>query len=247
LHVIGTNIISAYFARKFAITDLCALYYNKVINDQWKVIINSLKDGEIIMSEESPPRLLFANTFAEKIAKDICRVIHHEAPIQELLAESTIKIIYNERDSDHSIHKKSFTKFIEEYSENIYGKSDCFLDIPELLVELKVNRVIFDNNEAKLVSLTDCTSARSLEKIKSECKYKTILISNISHELRTPVNAILGTLDLVKDFIPKESAKLLEISKECCNMITSHINDLTVTVNLNIGLWQVIRRETADN
>eukprot|EP00826_Nyctotherus_ovalis_P058344 TRINITY_DN8007_c0_g1_i14.p1 TRINITY_DN8007_c0_g1~~TRINITY_DN8007_c0_g1_i14.p1 ORF type:complete len:312 (-),score=53.89 TRINITY_DN8007_c0_g1_i14:1258-2193(-) len=228
LHAMAINIISTYFARKFAVADLCALYLNKRINEQWKVIINSLKNGKVIMSDESPLSVLFYNPCAEKIAADICRIRNQQLSIQELLASSVVKIIYNGADNEADVQRKGFIEFIEDYKEESYTNCDCFLDVAELLIEVKMNRVIFDNNEAKLVSLTDCTAARSLERMKTECKYKTILISSISHELRTPVNAILGTLELVKDSIPKDSVKLLEMSKECCNMITSHINDLTV-------------------
>eukprot|EP00826_Nyctotherus_ovalis_P034147 TRINITY_DN2801_c0_g1_i4.p1 TRINITY_DN2801_c0_g1~~TRINITY_DN2801_c0_g1_i4.p1 ORF type:complete len:421 (+),score=72.19 TRINITY_DN2801_c0_g1_i4:336-1598(+) len=235
LHIVGIGIIATYFARKFTVTDLAAFYLNRMINEQWKLIINSLKNGQIIMSEESPPALLYYNPFAEKIAQNICHITNQKLSMQELLARSTIKILRSETDSgqilrrQHSIVRQNFLEWVEKYSEESFEEGDCFLDVPELLVEVKVHKVIFDNKEAKLVSLTDCTAARSLEQAKSECKYKTTLISSISHELRTPVNSILGTLELVKDFIPKDSVKLLEMSKECCDMITAHINDLTVS------------------
>lgn len=226
----GTNAIVAYFTRKFVVLDLCALCLNTVMNKQWKVIINSLKNGEIIISNESPPCLLYYNPFAEQIAESIRSITRQKFSMEDLLANAFVKVIEAKGDGEQATTRRSFMEFVESYSETLYSNCDCFLDVPELLIEVKVNKVTLDNNEAKLVSLTDCTSARSLEKLKTESKYKTILISSISHELRTPVNAILGTLDLVKEFIPKDSVKLLEMSKECCNMITSHINDLTVTL-----------------
>lgn len=239
IHIVGIGIIATYFARKFTVNDLAAFYLNKMINEQWKLIINSLKNGQIIMSDESPPVLLYYNPFAEEIAQSICRVTNQELSMQELLARTTIKILRSETDSgqplrrQHSIVRRNFLEWVERYSEEPFEEGDCFLDVPELLVEVKVHKVIFDNKEAKLVSLTDCTAARSLEQAKTECKYKTTLISSISHELRTPVNSILGTLELVKDFIPKDSVKLLEMSKECCDMITAHINDLTVSYRID--------------
>jgi regulator of protease activity HflC (stomatin/prohibitin superfamily) len=93
LIIISTNVFAVYFARKFAVTDFCVLYINKLMDTQWKTIINSLKNGEIIMSDESLPGLLFYNPFAEKIVENICRVTNQTTAIQELLANSTVKIL----------------------------------------------------------------------------------------------------------------------------------------------------------
>eukprot|EP00826_Nyctotherus_ovalis_P025190 TRINITY_DN1949_c0_g1_i13.p2 TRINITY_DN1949_c0_g1~~TRINITY_DN1949_c0_g1_i13.p2 ORF type:complete len:202 (+),score=56.63 TRINITY_DN1949_c0_g1_i13:833-1438(+) len=198
---------------------MCALYFNTTMNKQWKVIINSLKNGEIIISNESPSCLLYYNPFAEQIADSIRHITKQKSSIEDLLASTFVRVIQAKSDSEQATTRRSFMEFVENYSESLYSNCDCFLDVPELLIEVKVNKVTLDNNEAKLVSLTDYTSARSLEKLKTESKYKTILISSISHELRT--------LDLVKEFISKDlvsvdSMKLLEMSKECCNMVTSH-------------------------
>ena len=82
-----------------------------------------------------------------------------------------------------------------------------------------------------MINFIDCSAAQRLEKANAESKYKTLMISTISHEIRAPVSAILGSLELLSPLIPKESAKLLVISKECCNLITSYINDLMVLYN----------------
>ena len=117
-----------------------------------------------------------------------------------------------------------------------------FLDCPNLLIEVKINYTVFDNRDVKLVSFIDCSSTQRLEKFKADCKYKTLLISTISHELRSPVNAILGTLELVEHLLPTESINLLEMAKECCNMITSHINDLTDYGKMYEDKLQIIKQ-----
>jgi signal transduction histidine kinase len=148
--------------------------------------------------------------------------------IKDVINGLKIKVMRN-NNSAKDIRKRELIKFVEEFQEEYSVDYNFFLDLPKLFIEVKVNKVIFDNNEAKIISLIDCGSAQKLGQALTESKCKTILMSSISHELRTAVNAILDTLKLVERFIPKESSKLLAMAKECCNMIAFHINDLTVT------------------
>ncbi len=141
---------------------------------------------------------------------------------------------------------KSFQDLLEETEGCCSSESSHFLDHPSRLVELRVSNVTFDNQDCKLVSFIDCTSARDLQKAQMESKYKTMFIASTSHELRTPVMAILGILEVIEQYVPRDSSKLLDIAKESCNMITFHINDLTVIIfhppNLTkTGLWEAVR------
>eukprot|EP00826_Nyctotherus_ovalis_P021769 TRINITY_DN17092_c0_g1_i13.p1 TRINITY_DN17092_c0_g1~~TRINITY_DN17092_c0_g1_i13.p1 ORF type:complete len:405 (+),score=114.40 TRINITY_DN17092_c0_g1_i13:223-1437(+) len=219
-------IICTYLSRRATVLDNCELYIGQKMNRQWKEIINTLEYGVIIMSDESPASILYYNPELKELIRRIHSCEVQENSIRSFI--STFKIKVMKTGNERGIAKRELIKFVEQFKEEYSRNYHFFLDVPKLIIEIKVNKVIFDNREAKIISLIDCSSVQRLEQVQTECKYKTIMISSISHELRTPVNAILGTLELVGRFVPKESCKLLAMAKECCNMITSHINDLTV-------------------
>ncbi len=106
-------------------------------------------------------------------------------------------------------------------------ETSYFIEDIEKLIEIKFHNITFQGQKARLISLSDCSAAQRLEKAQADSKYKTLLISTVSHEIRTPVGAVSGIIELIKEYIPKEKQDLLEIAKISCEMIVFHINDLT--------------------
>jgi hypothetical protein len=78
---------------------------------------------------------------------------------------------------------KKLTEIINPIPDPEAKNYSCFLDNSGLVIEIKVNKLLFNKEEATIVSFIDCSSASEIEKFQTECKYKTILISSISHEL----------------------------------------------------------------
>lgn len=83
---------------------------------------------------------------------------------------------------------------------------------------------------------------------------KNALIANISHELRTPINAALGAAELIT-LEPNNSEEYADIIRKACNSLLIVINDVLVysslekqtltieqaPVNLEQMLWDVLR------
>ena len=66
-----------------------------------------------------------------------------------------------------------------------------------LLKTLKINWE--GNNNSFMHVLIDTTSVIELEKAKNNIKWQKIMFASASHEFRTPLNAILNSLDFVGD------------------------------------------------
>ena len=65
---------------------------------------------------------------------------------------------------------------------------------------------------------------------------KSEFLANISHELRTPMNGILGMLDIVLDDpLPDGQREHLEISKSCANTLLALLNDLLDLSKIEAG------------
>ena len=58
-------------------------------------------------------------------------------------------------------------------------------------------------------------------------RYKSEFLANISHELRTPMNGVLGMIDIVlDDELPPHQREQLETAKNCANTLLALLNDL---------------------
>eukprot|EP00826_Nyctotherus_ovalis_P064941 TRINITY_DN9536_c0_g1_i10.p1 TRINITY_DN9536_c0_g1~~TRINITY_DN9536_c0_g1_i10.p1 ORF type:complete len:504 (-),score=119.50 TRINITY_DN9536_c0_g1_i10:92-1603(-) len=137
-------------------------------------------------------------------------ILHENTQSNEQLAES--------------VPLASFASRYNSTGQSLRG----FLDSSDgRLIELKVTKVTREGRKVPLCTFVDCTLAQKLEKVKAESKSKTLTMSIISHELRTPVNAILGSLENIKKHVPLEKQMYIELAKSSCRMLSYQINDLT--------------------
>ncbi len=74
------------------------------------------------------------------------------------------------------------------------------------------------------------------QRAMSANRAKSEFLANISHELRTPMNGILGMLDIVlDDKLPESQREHLEISKGCANTLLALLNDLLDLSKIEAG------------
>ena len=74
------------------------------------------------------------------------------------------------------------------------------------------------------------------QRAMSANRAKSEFLANISHELRTPMNGILGMLDIVLDDpLPDGHREHLEISKGCANTLLALLNDLLDLSKIEAG------------
>ncbi len=211
------------------------------MNDQWMGVTESTPIGKAILACKGQFKLVYHNPALAEMAQKVMGAafdpLRAKESIEDILRHVTVKVV-----SKHGAGVASVVTFAEFLAIHIddVGKTgkraSYFLDQINTLIEIHANKVTFEGEKVKLVSFIDCTSAQRLEKVQTESKYKTSLIATISHELRTPISAVLGTLEVIKKYVPAESMKYVDIATESCNMITFHVNDLTVLSPL-VKLW----------
>ena len=120
-----------------------------------------------------------------------------------------------------------FSEFINcamDSSQGLHG----FLDLDDdRIIELRTMKGVYNDQSVIFLTFVDCSLAKRLESAKVESKNKTLTMSAISHELRTPVTAILGCLESIEKIIPPEGQVHTELAKNSCHMLCYQINDLT--------------------
>jgi two-component system, NarL family, capsular synthesis sensor histidine kinase RcsC len=118
---------------------------------------------------------------------------------------------------------KSFWNFDELIESNI----EYFCKTKSNL-HMRFLKTFYENSPAVLVVFKDFSIIKECEKAKWETKFKSVLMSTITHELRTPVNAIFGMIQLLKKYVSDDGLHYLLVSESSAHLLTSLINDILV-------------------
>ena len=100
-----------------------------------------------------------------------------------------------------------------------------------LHVEIISHQIVFESRQARLVLVNDVTD--TVERAKKTDKLKTEFLHQISHEIRTPINALMGAASLLKDEISPENSDLVIA-------IDAASKRLLRTINLTLDMSQLL-------
>lgn len=89
---------------------------------------------------------------------------------------------------------------------------------------------------------------REIEKVKTEAqqamKVKSEFVANVTHELRTPVNGVLGNVrELLADGPDEKSEKALRLIERCCDDMNKIINNILDFSKLEAGKFTLETRK----
>ena len=93
--------------------------------------------------------------------------------------------------------------------------------------ELKSAKIKWENKICIIFIFNDNTNAKRLAELTNVEKYKNQMLATISHDLRTPLNGIIGMMTSVLSVaFDKESQKNLNIGIRSANLLNYLINDI---------------------
>lgn len=82
------------------------------------------------------------------------------------------------------------------------------------------------------------------EEIEVAHKERNEMVANVTHELRTPINGILGlAMNLLDTNLTGEQRETIELITHCCNNITQIINDILDFSKLQAGKFTIENRK----
>lgn len=139
-------------------------------------------------------------------------------------------------------------------SENGFESDLPFGNELQNLVAYRKNLTCFPV-EARMISSTDCQDMyicmandmlernflnREIEQVRQEAKQamkvKSEFVANITHELRTPVNGVLGNVrELLNDDLDAQMTKSLQLIERCCEDMNKIINNILDFSKLEAG------------
>ena len=107
----------------------------------------------------------------------------------------------------------------ERKATNIYATTTQD-DNTKRYYEVKLQKIYWEQKSAYTVILNDVTHNQLLTALKIADQQKDRVLATLSHELKTPINGILGLLDIIKSQILDEKCKqYIEHCKNCSKLL----------------------------
>lgn len=185
--------------------------------------------GTVVIDIEKDLRILEWNRVVNDMLPECCSTVSSLSVMKEAIRHMQVKPILGGtvQSKEHVVGEVSLIEFLKDYCEAERSFRAFLEHSVDRLFELRVSYVVREGKRVPLITFVDCTLARRLEKLKAESKVKTLTMSVISHELRTPVNAVLGSLENIQKYVPSEAKVYIELARSSCYMLSYQINDLT--------------------
>jgi len=151
--------------------------------------------------------------------------------------------------ADQMVNALSHAKIMESIPFNIYRKNGTI--IPVLARYYSNEDPDFPEVRAWLY-IVDATAAEDREKainhakkeMESVAKARNEFVANITHELRTPVNGILGhTRTLLGEIEDHNQVRVLEIIEKCCKDMSGIITNILDFSKLEAGRLELEEQE----
>lgn len=181
----------------------------KEVRHQFSEILRVFPDGLLIINSN------FDVKFINESTKNIFRK-SGSGLMNELLE---IKIV------DSEVNIVELIKNIG-FQTNTVIKSLGITNINNLIYEWTITQVKWEDENCCMIVLKDVTKILTLERSASENKTKAYIIRSVSHDLRTPVNAIMLLIEKLLVKIPSKYIKKLTYIKICANLLNFQINDI---------------------
>lgn len=194
------------------------------------------KDARILYINNAAIKLLGGGNRHNFIGKGILDFIDVQPNKNKELLEMKLEDVTNE-----------FTPFQEL---KIVRKAD------KAAFDVEIASTVFDysNKKATLILLRDLSDRRKAEKyikLFNEAieydKLKTQFFANLSHELRTPLNVILGTIQIMNQYLKEKVMQnneelfenRLKILKQNCYRLLRLVNNLIDITKIDAGFYEV--------
>lgn len=122
----------------------------------------------------------------------------------------------------------SLEEKVEKRTQELSKTNELLLEKQKEIIEQKEELEKYKNHLEKLVKKRTLQLTIAKEKAEESDRLKTAFMANISHEVRTPMNGILGFIDLLRspEFEKQQQQQFLEIIENCVKQLMAIITDI---------------------
>lgn len=158
---------------------------------------------------------------------DEAKILH--ATIQSKCSKDTLNQhnIRLQKACEYVMDSKSTTSFVDRR-------------LPETPSTVHVSSCVFEGQHLAIETIVDTKELLAQQdKAEKESKQKDEFLASISHEVRTPLNSILGFCQLLPELPQEERDEALEIISKKSKQLHKLINDILLLAKLETGKIQV--------
>jgi len=151
-----------------------------------------------------------------------------EMPFLSLHLSQTISNEPKHEEKKIILNRESMNLISEKEIER--KEIDHVIDSSEAMVkyyELKVSKIHWNDKICLLILLSDMTKSKKLIELKNIDKHRNQLLATISHDLRTPLNGVIGMINASLNEISDEKVKeFLKVALKSASLLDYLIKDI---------------------
>lgn len=204
-------------------------YKTKLNCKKWKEVLNVCEDAIVICNSTE---ILYYNSSMSNLLGGEKNKTAIELKINQIL-ENT-KIIGSE---GKTIYWQGFcfsASLLNEDKYLIYNSS-------ENLVYTLIKRIVnFEDQEASLIFIREPSQTEKTHMKVTEEKYKKMMISTITHDMKTPIMSVKGNLEMLFQYIANEGQDYLNAALITITAFEYYIYDLIVYNNIYIYVYRIL-------
>jgi len=175
-------------------------------------MMNKLSQGILIQQEKeiiysnSALKLLLSIETDTEIPDAISRISHNNTNLSSILASCETSTDFEQE--NFCIHHKDTEGQDKRWS-------------------VEIRKIHFDGKNSIALVLEDLTLSMQMERQVLNKKFEKIFFASFTHEIITPINGIIGLIEILKEeTISEEMERLIETAKRTCQLLLYLVNDI---------------------
>ncbi|CAG9311883.1 unnamed protein product [Blepharisma stoltei] len=228
------TIITMFISREFLARKISYGRYSyrkklEVTEKRLQIILQAFPDGLIILNSKLIPELV-----NEKMLQFLGCNFENIMETLSKLEYAKGKKLQNLNTFSHNLMEDLKSYDLQESGELNLG----IIEFRNYILQWKVKKIKFDGNHIILISAANSEQLIKLEQTQAENRCKSYMLRTISHELRTPISAIITFADQAKeDIVNPETLEKLSHIRTSGNILLNFINDILDYIQITQGMF----------
>jgi signal transduction histidine kinase len=208
----------------YILAALCLTFNTELFKQSYYEMLNNLPLSLILLDSENNP--LVCNNEVQKIlgssisiSREVLENDYYTSGTMQSSRDAMMNFLSELIDPDSGFNLKLAVENWNSEKLEAAPKYEFRKEGEERMITARGLRGLFGTINCKILILQDQTSFYSLEALNT--KYQKLYLASIVHDIRTPLNGIVGMLEMINlEEIVEENKKYLDSAKQMCRLMT---------------------------
>jgi len=211
------------------------LHKNRSNKTSLKQLLQKLRDGVVLCEENNIENVVYWNqtmiNWTQVVDPDFKAEINKTLEKQERKRIFKEAFLKNIKLAVSTTAKNTLESDLKKASSEKQDLEKHYVftlapDNTRLYYSLNWSRIEFDDTQCMAFIFRDETALIELERKKEDENYRKRLIASITHDLRTPLNGLMGIYDALKEFVLADGQYFIKLAKNTGSLMLNLINDV---------------------